>query len=151
MNELQINQITNRIIVMNIKKPAQLVISNIIGLFLSTLVLEGFYVEPKVIVFILGGIFLMLGQLIVRPILKFISFPINMASLGLFNIVINAIVLFLVVYFTNGISITSGYIIVTFPFVGDLLPNIEVDKWITLLIGAFLIDLVGWLMKKLVY
>ncbi len=136
---------------MNIKRPLQLILSNFIGLFLATLVLEGFYVEKKIVVFLLGASLLMVGQIFVRPILKFISFPINMITLGLFNLVINSAILFLTVYLIDGISVNSGFITVSIPFYGLLFPSIELGKWLTLIVGAIIIDLTNWTMKKLVF
>ena len=45
----------------------------------------------------------------IKPILKIISFPITILSLGLFLLVINVITVYLVDYFVNGFSV-KGFI-----------------------------------------
>lgn len=43
----------------------------------------------------------------IKPILKLVTFPINMATLGLFSLVINAAILLAVAYFVDGFAITG--------------------------------------------
>lgn len=56
---------------------------------------------------ILTAAILTLLQKIVKPILTFISFPITFLTLGLFNLVINAFVLYLAFKYVEGANIDS--------------------------------------------
>lgn len=56
---------------------------------------------------ILTAVILTLLQKVVQPILQFLSFPITFLTLGLFNLVINAFVLYLAFKFVDGAYIDS--------------------------------------------
>ncbi len=58
--------------------------------------------------YLVAGIVLGILSLLVKPILKIISFPLIFISLGLFIIVINAIVLWLTGQLTNFIVIENS-------------------------------------------
>jgi len=61
---------------------------------------------------LLAGLLLGLFNLLVKPVVKLLSLPINVLTLGLFNIVINAGMLWIVDYFIKGLEISGfwGYI-----------------------------------------
>lgn len=56
---------------------------------------------------VLTAVVLTILQKIVTPVLKFLSFPISFLTLGLFNLVINAFVLYLAFKFVDGANIDS--------------------------------------------
>nr|MDD3719708.1 phage holin family protein [Candidatus Gracilibacteria bacterium] len=58
--------------------------------------------------FLIGGIILGLINILVKPILKILSFPLYILSLGLIGIVINAIILGLLTYVLNDILQIPG-------------------------------------------
>src|SRR5690348_11077846 len=55
----------------------------------------------------IGGILLTVLFLVLKPILSLISFPINILTLGIFSLVINTVLLYLLTVFIPGITITS--------------------------------------------
>ena len=57
--------------------------------------------------FVLGGVVLMLINLILRPILRIVSFPLILLTFGLFNVVIHVIILIVANYFLTELSITG--------------------------------------------
>lgn len=57
--------------------------------------LDALPISPLIQTLIIGGIVLALLNLILRPILKFISFPVIFLTFGLFHIVINIAILYL--------------------------------------------------------
>ena len=59
-----------------------------------------------------AGLLLGLLNFLVKPIVKLLSLPINVLTLGLFNIIINAGMLWVVDYFIKGLEISGfwGYI-----------------------------------------
>ena len=61
---------------------------------------------------LLAGIILGLINLTIKPIVKMLSLPINLLTLGLFNILINAGMLWIVTYFVTRMTIDGfwGYI-----------------------------------------
>jgi putative membrane protein len=60
----------------------------------------------------LAGFVLGLVNLIIKPIVRFLTLPINILTLGLFNIIINAGMLWIADYFIEGFKINGfwGYI-----------------------------------------
>ena len=80
-------------------------ISNVLALYLANLWVPGFVVTGGWKEYLIAGLLLGVLNLIVRPILKIVTLPLIWLSLGLFLIVINAIILWLVAQLT-------GYIII---------------------------------------
>lgn len=81
--------------------------ANILGLYLAQLWVAGFAVLDGWRVYLMAGLVLGLLNLIVRPILKLITFPLIIISLGLFLIVINAIIIWLTAQLTGYIVIEN--------------------------------------------
>lgn len=63
-------------------------------------------------------------NMIIRPVLMFLSFPINFLTLGLFTFVVNAIIL----------RVAAG-----------LLKGFDIDGWFSAIIGAVVLALVNYL------
>ena len=72
---------------------------------------------------------------LLKPILKLVSLPLNMMTLGLFGLVINAALLLLIAWLSDLIGITFT--------IGDFPPDFSVDTLTTALIGGVAISLVG--------
>ena len=73
----------------------------------------------------------------IKPIVKALSFPISMMTLGLVAFVINAALLLLVAFVSGALKI---------PFkVGDFPPNITADTLVGALLGAVIISVVSTL------
>jgi putative membrane protein len=67
----------------------------------------------------------------VKPILKLISFPITILTLGLFLLVINVIVVYLVAYFVKGFTVNG--------FIPPLIFSLAL---------SFLSTILGWFLDK---
>lgn len=74
------------------------IVINAFALFIVSLILPGFEFVGGWIAPVVTAIVLTLLNMLVKPILKFLSFPLVFASAGLFLIVINAGILFLTEY-----------------------------------------------------
>lgn len=72
------------------------ILGNTLALYVAVLLVPGFLVTGGVEQYLLAGIVLGILNMTVRPILKLISFPFILLTLGLFTLVINAIILWLV-------------------------------------------------------
>lgn len=84
-------------------------LSNVLALYLANLWVSGFNVIGGWKAYLIAGIVLGILNLIVRPVLKIITFPLVVVSLGLFLIVINAIILWLTAQLTGYIVIDNYY------------------------------------------
>jgi putative membrane protein len=73
-----------------------------------------------------------------KPILKVLSFPITLLSLGLFSLVLNALLLLLVALISN--SFDLGFRVAAFP------PVFNADAFIGALLGSIVISVVSILL-----
>ncbi len=67
---------------------------------------------------------LVLLNLIVKPILQILSFPITVLTLGLFLFVINALIIMLCDYFVNGFEVENFWYALLFSLVLSLVQSI---------------------------
>jgi putative membrane protein len=74
---------------------------------------------------------------LLKPILKAISLPLSMMTLGLFGLVINAALLLLIAWLSDLIGITFT--------IGDFPPDFSINTLTTALIGGIAISVVGTL------
>jgi putative membrane protein len=71
----------------------------------------------------------------VKPILKVLSFPITLISLGLFALVLNALLLLLVAVLADAVDINFT--------IGGFPPNFTSDSFVGALLGSIVISLVS--------
>jgi|CXWL01.1.fsa_nt_gi putative membrane protein len=102
------------------------VIANAAALLLAAHLVPGVHWTGSWLGLLLAGIVLGLINLIVRPIVKLLSLPFIIITLGLFYLVINALMLFLA---------------------AGLLSDLRVDGWLAAIAGGFLIALVNWVVR----
>src|SRR5882762_10314805 len=81
-----------------------------IGIFLLALyfipqIVPGFTIEGGFVTLLIGAVILALMFLILKPILNIISFPVNMLTLGLFSIITNALILYLLTILVPNITV----------------------------------------------
>lgn len=81
--------------------------------FLPVVTIMGDTTGEKFRIAFLAGLLLGLLHTFIKPIVKFLSLPINILTLGLFNIVINAGMLWIVDYFLSGLKVNGfwGYVV----------------------------------------
>lgn len=83
------------------------ILGNSIALYAASLFVAGFIFSGGIKEYAIAGIVLGLLNMIVKPIVKLISFPLIILTLGLFTIVINALLLWLVGYIFEFIAIND--------------------------------------------
>jgi len=90
------------------------------------------------------------ASLVLKPILKVLAFPIELATLGLFSIVINAFVFWLVSVWVEELMIASFWFPGWHGAVFVIAP-VEIPVWLTAIVGSFLIGAIStvlyWLTK----
>ncbi|HEY4484358.1 MAG TPA: phage holin family protein [Candidatus Paceibacterota bacterium] len=82
--------------------------SNSVALWVAYLLVPGLIVNRGVTGFVLAGLVLGLLNLTVKPILKFVSAPIIILTLGIFSLIINGFLLWLVSYFLDFVVIQTS-------------------------------------------
>src|ERR1017187_6315523 len=75
------------------------------ALYFIPQIVPGFTINGGFMTLLIGSVVLALMSLILKPILNIISFPINMLTLGLFSIIINAIILYLLTILVPNITV----------------------------------------------
>jgi putative membrane protein len=83
--------------------------------------------------FLLVAIVFSLINSYVKPILRILTFPISVVTLGLFLLVINALMLLLTGWISDQLEL-----------------GLHVDGFIPALLGAIIISLVGWVLSMIV-
>lgn len=81
------------------------ILGNSLALYVAYYFIPGFVVSGGWKEYLLAGAFLGLLNLVVKPILKLVSMPIIILTLGLFTLVINGLLLWTVDYIFNFVSI----------------------------------------------
>jgi putative membrane protein len=90
---------------------------------------------PKLL---LVALILALVNSYIKPILKLLSFPITLMSLGLFTFVLNALLLLLVAFISGQFDL--GFTIGGYP------PSFTADSFVGALLGAIVISIVSLLL-----
>ena len=87
------------------------ILANGLAVFVAAYFVPQIIFEGNLVDYLIIGLVLAVANIIIKPILKIISAPLIFITLGLFVIVINAIILFGVDWFIEELSITGfwGY------------------------------------------
>src|SRR5260221_323008 len=126
-----------------------------IGIYLLALyfipqIVLGFTIDGGFSTLLIGAVVLALMFLILKPILNIISFPVTMLTLGLFSILTNALILYLLTILVPNITIQPF----TYPqghFFGFITPVITFNTFFAYVFSAFIISCINsgirWLIK----
>ena len=90
-------------------KIAALVISNALAIWAAAKIVPGIKIEITLLNLLKAGALLGFANAFIRPILKLLSLPLVILTLGLFVVIINVMMLMLVAWFFDFFSI-SGFI-----------------------------------------
>jgi len=85
------------------------IIINAVAIWITSLLLSGFVFSGSIINLIIIGIVFGLVNALVRPLVKLLTLPINIATLGLFTLVINTLMLMLTVWLSSSLSLEGGF------------------------------------------
>lgn len=101
-------------------------ILNAVALIITAYIVPGFHVDSFTTA-ILAAIVLGIVNTFIKPILSFISLPLTLITLGLFSLVINAVVLFIVSAIVKGFT---------------------VDGWIPAILGAIVLSIASTILNS---
>jgi putative membrane protein len=88
------------------------ILGNSAALYVASFVITGFTIVGSIKEFLISGVLLGLLNSTIKPVLKLMTMPIVILSLGLFIIVINALMLWVVDYLFDFIKISDIYTLV---------------------------------------
>jgi putative membrane protein len=112
-------------------------IVNAIALWVATLIvsgveLEGASTQDRVITLLVVAVIFALVNVVVRPIVKILSLPLYVLTLGLFTFIVNALMLLLTSWIADQFDV---------PF--------NVDGFWSAVLGGLVISFVSWLLNLL--
>lgn len=102
------------------------ILLNAVGLWVASRYIPGISYSGDLLYLLFAGLVLGLVNLLVRPIVKLLSFPLIILTLGLFYLVINGAMLWLA---------------------AALLEGLEVDGCLPAILGGLVIALLNWLVR----
>ncbi|HEX2645118.1 MAG TPA: phage holin family protein [Thermoanaerobaculia bacterium] len=102
------------------------VLANALGIYLAAEFIQGIHYTGNIVTLLVAGLVLGLINLLVKPIISFFSFPFIVVTLGLFYLLINGLMLYLVAYLVRGFSI---------------------DGCLPAILGGLLIALLNWIIR----
>jgi len=97
-----------------------------IAVFATSKIIQGITVDPIWVALIVGAC-LTLFNMFIRPIIKILTLPINIITLGLFSLVINGAIFWYLSTFIEGFSVSTFY---------------------AAFIGALLVSIINWILTK---
>lgn len=81
------------------------ILANALAIFLADRLLDNFIFEGDILMLIIAGLILGLINIFIRPVLKLISTPLIILSMGLFTLVINMALLWILEYLMSDLTI----------------------------------------------
>jgi putative membrane protein len=121
---------------------------NIAVVFFAAWILPGLSYSGNFQILVLAAVALGLVNMIVRPIVKLITLPINLLTLGIFSWLVNVLMLYLVTRLVPGFEIAAFHF-GGWTYQGLILPAMEVGLLSSYILSSFLISLLtsilGWL------
>ena len=126
-----------------------------IGIYLLALyfipqIVPGFTIEGGFQTLLIGAVVLALMFLVLKPILNIISFPVNVMTLGLFSIITNTLILYLLTILVPNITVQPF----TYPrghYFGFITPVIPFNTFFAYTYSAFILSCINsgirWLIK----
>jgi putative membrane protein len=97
-----------------------------IAVFATSKLIDGVIVDPLWVAFVVGAC-LTLFNMFIKPIVNILTLPINAITLGLFSLVVNGAL---------------------FWYLGTLIKGFSVDGFYAAFVGALLVSIINWLLKK---
>ena len=107
------------------------IIINAVAIWITSLLLSGFVFTGSIINLIIIGIVFGLINALIRPLVKLLTLPINIATLGLFTLVINTLMLMLTVWLSGSLQLAGGIF----------------QSFLTAFVGAIIISIISTILS----
>jgi len=122
-----------------------------VSLFLLSQLFDGIKISGGILTYAIGAIGLSVMFMTIKPILSILTLPLNIATMGLFSFLINAVILYLLTVLVSNIRISS-FTFESLSFAGFVVPKIYINTFfafIVLSIGiSIFVGFLSWLIKK---
>jgi putative membrane protein len=97
-----------------------------VAVFLTSKIISNITIDPLWVAFIVGAC-LTLFNMFIKPIIKVLTLPINIITLGTFSLVINGVV---------------------FWYLGTVIEGFFVGTFLAAFFGSVLVSIINWLLNK---
>jgi len=97
-----------------------------VSVFVTTKIISGIIVDPIWVALVVGAC-LTLFNMFIKPIIKVLTLPLNILTLGLFSLVINSVL---------------------FWYLGTFIKGFEVSTFTAAFVGALVVSVINWLFSK---
>jgi len=115
-----------------IKKIIIGVVLNALALYAVTYFITDIQYTGGIVFFLIGGFIIGFLNVFVKPLMKLLSFPIMLITVGLFTLVINAIIFWLTMEVVNGIHFSDV--------------SVVIGSKLTYLLAGVIFGLINWLL-----
>ena len=85
------------------------ILINAFTIWITSMLLTSFNFTGSILNLVIVAVIFGLVNALVRPIVKLLTLPINLMTLGLFTLVINTLMLMLTVWLSDSLSLTGGF------------------------------------------
>ena len=126
-------------------------IINSAALFSTSQILSGVKIEGGLYVLLLGGIVFYMAGFFMRPVLKLVTLPFNMATFGFFSFLINVPILYILTIIVPQIKIDAF----TFQGVtvsGFVVPKVSLNTFFAFIVASVVLSAIisgiKWMMDK---
>jgi putative membrane protein len=126
----------------------RLIAINSLALFLTSLVLTGLTVSGGFTAFVIGGVLITVISTILDPIVKIITLPFNILTLGLLSFLTTTLSLFLITLFYPNIKV-SAFAFEGANFLGVSIQRIEFPHILSFVVISATIYILGKLLDSL--
>lgn len=127
------------------------IVVNSLCLFIASQLIAGLIVKGGFLSYMFGGLALALLFMFLKPVLNLLSVPLNVITLGLFSILTNVIIFYLLTVFVPAISI-SAFLFQGTSYGGFVIPKIFFNTFFAFAMVAFLqsvlTSFIAWLFTK---
>jgi putative membrane protein len=120
-----------------IKKIIIGIILNALALYAVTMFLADIKYTGGIKFFLLGGFCIGVLNVFVKPLMKILSFPLMLMTVGLFSLVINAIIFYLTMKLVNGMHYSDV--------------SVVISSSVTYLIAGFAFGIVNWVLHLFIH
>lgn len=118
-------------------------------LFVLPYIVPGVFITGGIWTLLVGAIVLTVLFFILKPILSIISLPVNMITLGIFNLFINALLVYLLTILVPQISVVA-FTSQQLDIFGIIIPAIQFNTFFAYVATAFMVSIIEWFIKWLI-
>ena len=117
-----------------------------IALWVTAEIVKGVKIEGNWLTFLTVAFSLYVLLFLVKPIAKIVFLPINLLTLNLFNLVLNAVLLFTLTKILPQFSVLPFYFS-GYTYQGFVIPTTQVDIPYVFIVASFFVTGISWILR----